>query len=245
MHSATLESLPCLIRTPTNLAIPNHKRWIQRNENERRSSSIKHVRTSGSKFVSSSSSSSSSSVIPNSQIPNYRLSCSSETANKLRFLVSEFKALSAPIDRVKRLLHYAALLPPFDESDRVEANRVRACTTQVWVETRMDSEGLMRFRADSDSEISKGFCSCLTWVLDRAAPEEVLAVKAEDLADMNVGLYGGAHSRVNTWHSVLTSMQKRTKGLVEERKRVAPSEAFSALAEVGGSRSEQPRILKR
>ncbi|CAL5368039.1 unnamed protein product [Camellia sinensis] len=28
------------------------------------------------------------------------------------------------------------------------------CTTQVWLE-------VMRFRADSDSEITKGFCSCL------------------------------------------------------------------------------------
>lgn len=87
----------------------------------------------------------------------------------------------------------------------------------------MDSEGLMRFKIDSDSEITKGFCACLVWVLDGAAPEEVAAVVPEDLEDMNVGAFSGggrAKSRVNTWENVLTSMKKRTRDLVEERERV-------------------------
>lgn len=78
----------------------------------------------------------------------------------------------------------------------------------------MDELGRMRFRADSDSEISKGFCSCLIYVLDGAEPEEVVKVKSEDLADLNVGLHGKAHSRVNTWHNVLIAMQKRTRDLL-------------------------------
>lgn len=53
---------------------------------------------------------------------------------KIRVLVSEFKSLTEPIDRVKRL-HYAEMLSPFDESGRVPANRVKGCTTQVWTKT--------------------------------------------------------------------------------------------------------------
>ncbi|KAK3026037.1 hypothetical protein RJ639_042529 [Escallonia herrerae] len=138
-------------------------------------------------------------------------------AEKLKFLVREFKSLPEPIDRVKRLLQYAGLLPEFEESGRVEANRVMGCTTQVWLEVRMEVGRVMRFRVDSDSEITKGFCSCLIWMLDGAAPEEVLAVRREDLVEMNVGL--PANSRVNTWHNVLISMQRRTRVLVEERER--------------------------
>ncbi|MCE3217048.1 SufE-like protein 2, chloroplastic [Datura stramonium] len=77
----------------------------------------------------------------------------------------------------------------------------------------------MRFTVDSDSEITKGFCSCLMWVLDGAEPEEILSVTAEDLADMNVGLPKRGRSRVNTWHNVLFSMQNRTQDCVQERKR--------------------------
>ena len=73
----------------------------------------------------------------------------------------------------------------------------------------------MRFRADSDSEISKGFCWCLVWALDGAEPHEVLRVEKEDLGHVDVlGLGLKAQSRVNTWHNVLFGMQKATRDLV-------------------------------
>ncbi|KAI9081995.1 hypothetical protein K1719_036257 [Acacia pycnantha] len=54
----------------------------------------------------------------------------------------------------------------------------------------------MRSRADSDSEISKGFCWCLIWMLDDVEPKEVLTVAAEDLVEMSMGLHVKAQSRV-------------------------------------------------
>ncbi|XAR50251.1 Quinolinate synthase [Bertholletia excelsa] len=149
---------------------------------------------------------------------------------KLERLVAEFQSLSEPVDRVKRLLHYATLLPPSDESLRNDSNRVMGCTAQVWLDAKMDGDGKMRFRADSDSEITKGFCSCLIWVLDGAAPEEVLHLKTEDLADLNVvGIPGRSVSRANTWYNVLIGMQKRTKALVAQREGKPPGEPFPSL----------------
>lgn len=159
---------------------------------------------------------------------NERLDLSSEetqleerlsVVDKVHSLTLEFRSLSEPIDRVKRLLHYASILPPLRESARVQENRVWGCTTQVWLEVRMDNRGSMKFSVDSDSEITKGFCSCLMWVLDGAEPEEILSVTPEDLADMNVGLPKKGRSRINTWHNVLFSIQDRTKDCVQERKR--------------------------
>ncbi|OWM90542.1 hypothetical protein CDL15_Pgr014845 [Punica granatum] len=99
----------------------------------------------------------------------------------------------------------------------------------------MDKDGKMRFGADSDSEITRGFCSCLVWMLDGAAPEEVLELKTEDLASLNVGLpRGGERSRVNTWHNVLISMQKRTKMLMAERDGKAPFQPFPSLVVTAG-----------
>lgn len=141
------------------------------------------------------------------------------TSNRLQLLVSEFKSLPEPIDRVKRLLHYAAILPTLDKSARVQENRVSGCTSQVWLDVEMDERGKMRFRAYSDSEITKGFCSCLIMILDGAEPEEVFGVKTEDLTEMNVGVHGSKTtvSRVNTWHNVLVVMQKKTHCLVSAR----------------------------
>lgn len=154
---------------------------------------------------------------PNTFTINSNILCSeSKLAHKLTSLTSEFTSLTQPIDRVKRLLHYASLLPPFADNERIPANRVGGCASQVWVVAEVDERRRMRFRADSDSEISKGFCWCLVWILDGAKPEEVLSVHRDDLANINVGLGMSlkAHSRTNTWHNVLFSMQTAAKGFL-------------------------------
>lgn len=80
----------------------------------------------------------------------------------------------------------------------------------------MDVQGSMRFRVDSDSEITKGFCYCLIWLLDGAAAGDVIEIRVDDLGEMNVGILPiRASSRVNTWHNVLISMQRRTRALID------------------------------
>lgn len=103
------------------------------------------------------------------------------------------------------------------------------CTARVWLKVEMDQFGRMRFFADSDSEITRGFCACLVSVLDAAAPEEVLALKTEDLAALSVGMSVGERSRVNTWHNVLVSMQKRTRILLAQKQGTASFEPFPSL----------------
>ncbi|XP_047341090.1 quinolinate synthase, chloroplastic-like [Impatiens glandulifera] len=155
---------------------------------------------------------------------------SDRSVSKLQQLVSEFDSLTESIDRVKRLLCYGTLLPPFDESLRSDSNRVMGCVSRVWLDVKMDSEGKMRIRADSDSEITRGFCSCLIWILDGGSPDEVMGLKAEDLTHLNVvGLHGKSKSRANTWHNVLINMQKRTKSLVAERTGTQLSDPFPSL----------------
>ncbi|KAJ6374375.1 hypothetical protein OIU78_029984 [Salix suchowensis] len=149
--------------------------------------------------------------------------------SKLHHLITEFQSLSQPIDRVKRLLHCATFLSPLPESSRVDSNRVMGCTAQVWLEAQLDQYGKMKFWADSDSEITRGFCYCLIWVLDGATPDEVLKVTTEDLTALNVGLPVGARSRVNTWHNVLVSMQKRARILVAERDGKKDFDPFPSL----------------
>ncbi|XP_010555512.1 PREDICTED: quinolinate synthase, chloroplastic [Tarenaya hassleriana] len=162
-------------------------------------------------------------------------SSSSETTclvlHRLQRLVAEFQSLMEPVDRVKWILHHGSLIPPMPESSRTKANRVMGCMARVWLDAELDQDGKMRFWVDSDSDITKGLCSCLIQVVDSASPEEVMGLKTEDLAALNVGLLGtGERSRVNTWHNVLVSMQKRTRRLVAEREGQAPAfEPFPSL----------------
>ncbi|KAL0014019.1 hypothetical protein SO802_001088 [Lithocarpus litseifolius] len=138
-------------------------------------------------------------------------------SSKLNRLISEFQSLPEPIDRVKRLLHYATLLPELDPSAKVDSNQVMGCTARVWLHAELGSDGKMRFFTDSNFEISQDFCFCLVWVLSGAAPEEVMKITTEELVEMNVGVVRKERSRVNTWHNVLITMQEKTKALVVER----------------------------
>lgn len=154
--------------------------------------------------------------------------------SKLQLLIQEFQSLIDPIERVKKLLQYAEILPKFEDSLKTTGSRVPGCTAQVWIHVELDRDNRVRFWADSDSEITRGFCACLVWVLDGATPEEVLAVNTEDLGALNVvGLNGKgtgySSSRSNTWHNVLMSMQKRTKALVAQREGLPPGELFPSL----------------
>jgi quinolinate synthase len=88
----------------------------------------------------------------------------------------------------------------------------------------------MRFAADSDSEITKGFCACLLSVVDGASPEEVLSLKTEDLEALNVNdLQSRGSSRVNTWYNVLVAMHKRTKASLAEQKGMPFGDPFPSL----------------
>ncbi|XP_074566048.1 sufE-like protein 2, chloroplastic [Curcuma longa] len=143
--------------------------------------------------------------------------------HRLRRLANEFRSLPEPLDRVKRLLDYASQLPPFPEAGRVPTNSVAGCTARVWLAVAADKgeqgRTRMRFAADSDSEIAKGFCSCIVTVLDGALPEEVLEMRTEDFGALEVmgSPARAVNSRVNTWNNVLISMQKRTRELVAAR----------------------------
>ncbi|CAH9109887.1 unnamed protein product [Cuscuta epithymum] len=151
------------------------------------------------------------------------------STTKLHLLLSEFESLALPIDRVKRLLHYSSLLPRMDDSLKTIHNRVPGCTAQVWLHVRLDEENRVRLSADSDSEITKGFCACLVRMLDGEAPAEILAMRTEDLGFLNVNGKGVSSSRVNAWQNVLMSIQKRVKALVAEMEGRSQAEPFPSL----------------
>ncbi|KAL2933471.1 Quinolinate synthase chloroplastic [Bienertia sinuspersici] len=150
-------------------------------------------------------------------------------ASKFDRLIAEFRPLTNTVDRVTNLLKYGAKLPPLDEENRTAKNRVMGCTTQVWVDAKLDEEGRVRFRAYSDSEVSRGFCGCLIWVLDGVFPEEVLNLKTDDLGLLDFGGITGVSSRANTWYNVLISMQKKTKALIAEKEGKDLGDPFPSL----------------
>lgn len=151
---------------------------------------------------------------------------------RLRLLAEEFRALPSDADRARRLLSLAAALPRLPEPDRAQGNRVMGCVARVWLVARCNAATgwRMRFAADSDSDLSRGYCACLVAALDGAKPEDVLAVDPADpdLAPLGAGITA-ARSRASTWHNVLVGMQKRARTAIAAREGRHPGKPFPSL----------------
>ena len=80
-------------------------------------------------------------------------------------------------DRYRYVIELGRELPPFPESARTDANKVRGCVSQVWIET--DAEhGRMHLRGDSDSHLVKGLVAIAIALYDGKTADEARAVDA-------------------------------------------------------------------
>jgi cysteine desulfuration protein SufE len=77
-------------------------------------------------------------------------------------------------DRYRYVIDLGKSLPPLPESSRTPANKVQGCTSQVWLDTRVE-DGRMRFAGDSDAHIVKGLVALLIALHSGRSPSDILA----------------------------------------------------------------------
>ena len=65
------------------------------------------------------------------------------------------------------------MLAPLDEKYRTEANKIKGCQSQVWLNSYLETNKVI-FEADSDATIVKGLASLMVRVLSGHTPEEIL-----------------------------------------------------------------------
>ena len=89
----------------------------------------------------------------------------------------DFAYLDEWEDRYRYVIELGRELPEFPESARTDANKVRGCVSQVWIEDGLDN-GVIRLRGDSDSHLVKGLVAIAAALYDGKTPPEALAVDA-------------------------------------------------------------------
>jgi cysteine desulfuration protein SufE len=100
-------------------------------------------------------------------------------------ILSDFELIEDWDERYRYLIDLGRHLDPLPDSARTEANKVRGCASQVWLETTRtrDTRGetRLRFRGDSDAHIVKGLVALILALFDGKRPVEILATDAEDV----------------------------------------------------------------
>ena len=97
-------------------------------------------------------------------------------------IVGTFELLGDWDTRYQYLVELGDQLPPMPEYERVEANRVKACMSRVWVHAWADPSApdRIRFGGDCDTAIIKGVLALLIRLADGKTVAEIDAIDMDD-----------------------------------------------------------------
>ena len=97
-------------------------------------------------------------------------------------IIEDFDLIDDWEERYRYVIELGRALPELDEAARTEANRVRGCASQVWLETHVErasaGEPTLSFRADSDAHIVRGLIAILLTLYSGKRASEILATDA-------------------------------------------------------------------
>jgi len=89
-------------------------------------------------------------------------------------IINEFSLLDGDMEMtVFYIMELGQKLPPFNESDRIEANEVRGCQSKVWMTAELKEDNLF-FSADSNTAITKGLVSLLVRIFSGQKADDIL-----------------------------------------------------------------------
>ena len=100
-------------------------------------------------------------------------------------LIRRFLVIEDSHERLALLVDRARRLPPLPDEDRVPANLVQGCSSQVWLVGEL-AHGVCRFRMDADSTLVKGLAAVVCEVYQDAPPEQVAAFESSLLESLHL-----------------------------------------------------------
>jgi cysteine desulfuration protein SufE len=83
-------------------------------------------------------------------------------------------------DRYKFIIDLGRELPPMPDALKVDANIVRGCQSQVWIDHRVDS-GRLYFTIDSDALIVRGLIAIVLAAFNGHTPAAILTYDIDGL----------------------------------------------------------------
>ena len=104
-------------------------------------------------------------------------------AEELDALAEDFDLLDDWESQLEYVIDLGRALPRLEESERSDANRVRGCSSQVWVVSERADDGRLAFRAESDAQIPQGLIAVLLKLYSGRRPEEMRVLDPQTAVD--------------------------------------------------------------
>ena len=77
-------------------------------------------------------------------------------------------------ENYKKIIELGKKLPKFDEVDKEEKWRIRACQSPLWLKVTRDNKGHLIFTGDSDGLISKGLLALIIEFYNKRTAKDIL-----------------------------------------------------------------------
>ena len=98
-------------------------------------------------------------------------------------IAEDFDVLGDWQEQLGHVIDLGRELEPLRDGERVDANKLRGCASQVWLIAERLADGRVAFRADSDAQIPKGLIAVLLKLYSGRTPAEITAVDPQVAAD--------------------------------------------------------------
>ncbi len=95
-------------------------------------------------------------------------------------LIDNFKLFDDWEDKYKYIIDLGKKLPLIPESEKIAANKVNGCISQVWL-TCHNNNGILSFNADSDAFIVKGLVAILMIIYNNKPANVIVNIDAVDI----------------------------------------------------------------
>ncbi|TVQ17745.1 MAG: SufE family protein [Leptolyngbya sp. DLM2.Bin15] len=126
---------------------------------------------------------------------------------KLEKIVQRCQQITEPKRRYEYLLWFAKRLPDYPDLDRMAANQVPGCISNVFITAHLQ-DGQIWFQGSSDAQITKGLVGFLIEGLNGSPPEVILQITPDFIqrTGLNVSL---TPSRSNGFYNIFRFMQRQ------------------------------------
>lgn len=100
----------------------------------------------------------------------------------LEAISDDFSYLEDWEDRYRYVIDLGRDLPEFPDAERVSANKVQGCVSQVWLKTTIASGAnpTMTFAGDSDAHIVRGLVAIMLALYSGKRASEIISTDAEE-----------------------------------------------------------------
>lgn len=134
---------------------------------------------------------------------------------KQQEIIEQFQLLEGDMElTLHYLMELGNELEVMPENDKTDENIVKGCQSKVWM-TAGRTNGLVHYRADSNTAITKGLVTLLIRVLNQQRPEDVVKAEITFPEKIGMGRFIGTQ-RSNGFAAMVKQMKYYALALTEK-----------------------------